>query len=323
MTRKDLATAAGVGVRDVARIEADASCDGEPFRKVLSALGMGLPVEAGVASTGPGGPVPRPLHAHLREMRLALGMTQRQAADAAGIDQTTVAMYESPRRRAVYSARDGAVGALLAAYGVGPEQLRERGLDLGPAPDAGAGAADGIPLHERLRSSRLARGLTQRQVAEVAGVDAATVAMYESQRRRPTRSAVDGAVASILAALGPGVDVPPRPARKTRAMAVGADHAARDMPRVGFALALSGLTATPADAVVEAFREWVQDRWRDPDGLARSWYQPMYSELARSRHDTVEGMREAVEAYWQALAPAIVELASMPDLGGDLRPARR
>jgi transcriptional regulator with XRE-family HTH domain len=108
----------------------------------------------------------------LRQLRRAAGLTQRELAERAGTDHTTIAKYES-RDRIPYVER---LAGLARALGVTPAQLTQ----------TGAGT---------LTELRVVAGLTQASVAERAGLVRSRYAGLE----RGEIASLDPAVAARLA----------------------------------------------------------------------------------------------------------------------------
>jgi len=100
----------------------------------------------------------------LRQLRIAARLTQRELAERTGTDPGTIGKYESGDRTP-YVDR---LAALAAALGVTPGELTRIGFDA-----------------DRLRQLRIAARLTQRELAQRAGTDRATIAEYESGTGAP------------------------------------------------------------------------------------------------------------------------------------------
>jgi len=109
----------------------------------------------------------RTLGDHLRKRRLDLGLLQREAAERIGVHKTTVWLWE--RNRATPEARY--VPAIIRFLGYMPP-----GLD--------------ASFPEALRSARRAAGLTQRQLAKRAHVDASSIRKWELGQTRPLPATV-------------------------------------------------------------------------------------------------------------------------------------
>lgn len=126
----------------------------------------------------------RPFGERLRELRQAKGLSQRDAAALAGCHYTYISMLESQGRTP-----SGKMAKLLldAMEGAEPRgKLRSRDKRT---------AAPG--LGERVRSCRRAAGLTQRDLADRAGVSIMTASMLETSGRKPYTSTLR-AVAAVL-----------------------------------------------------------------------------------------------------------------------------
>ena len=119
----------------------------------------------------------------LKEARLVSGMTQRQAAEAIGVDPNTIYSYEANR----VNPSGPALHALSAVYGKSVEWLYGIEDDL-PASRSWLGnrMMTLYTLGDRLREARLEKGLTLEQAAERVGVRLNTVWSYEKNKFQPS-----------------------------------------------------------------------------------------------------------------------------------------
>jgi transcriptional regulator with XRE-family HTH domain len=118
------------------------------------------------------------LGSHIRSRRLDLGLFQSDVAEQIGVDATTICTWES--------------NASLPAIRYVPAILDFLGYD--PLPPAKT-------LAERLVTARKVLGLSQRGLAQLLGVDPATLQSWEAGEHKPTRASVEK-VERFLEALG-------------------------------------------------------------------------------------------------------------------------
>jgi len=108
-------------------------------------------------------PVLKTVGDHLRKRRLDLGLRQRDVADRLGANTTTITNWE--------------LGHTEPGFGWMPAIIRFLGYD--PRPTAQT-------VGEALRQHRTGRGMTQKELAVVLGVDPSTLARWEHEERVPT-----------------------------------------------------------------------------------------------------------------------------------------
>jgi len=102
---------------------------------------------------------------HLRKRRFDLGLRQVDVAKGLGVNKDTIRNWE--------------VGRAAPALWQWPGIIRL----LGYVPFEVAG--DSLPLLQRLRTYRRARGLSQRKLARLLEVDESTLGHWEQERSRP------------------------------------------------------------------------------------------------------------------------------------------
>lgn len=100
----------------------------------------------------------------MRKRRLDLGLLQREAAARIGVDETTIYNWETHHS----SPQIRHLPRIIAFLGYNPL----------PVPQT---------LPGKLRGTRQALGLSQKDMARRIGVDAATLARWESGKNRPSR----------------------------------------------------------------------------------------------------------------------------------------
>lgn len=114
---------------------------------------------------------------NLRRLRLSANMTQQQLADAIGVDRAAVSQWES----GTAYPRMGKAMKLCDLFGVSLDQL------VGYREDVSAAAGE---IGWSIRSFREERGMTQRQLGEIAGVSGMAVSQWENGRAVPRMGAI-------------------------------------------------------------------------------------------------------------------------------------
>ena len=130
----------------------------------------------------------------VRELRERRGWTQRQLAGRIGCAAGAISDYEVAGS---YPAPEN-LGAIAAALGVPRRQLSALVAKRRPAKRTTA-------FGRLLRETRIARGMTQQQLAEAIGVRSYTVTIYETTNIHPRRAYLPGLIARFAKAL----DLPP------------------------------------------------------------------------------------------------------------------
>jgi transcriptional regulator with XRE-family HTH domain len=134
--------------------------------------------------------------AQLRERGLSLAEIGR----VLGVSKQRVGQILREHRRRPPPVRCGACGALVTAVGISPGD-RDRALCLGCLRQR-----PGAPFGQRLRTHRLAAGLTRTDLARLAGVAPATIAYHEKEgASRPTPGTLRRLTRALAPRLGPVV----------------------------------------------------------------------------------------------------------------------
>jgi transcriptional regulator with XRE-family HTH domain len=121
----------------------------------------------------------------VRQARQARDLTIEQQAQRAGL---TLSTFSDMERDDTRHPRASTLVALARALDMPPFWLV----------DADAGAPDRVTLGQRLRAARLARGLTQAQLATIVTVNVSYLGRLESGRSRTPSFVLLGALAAAL-----------------------------------------------------------------------------------------------------------------------------
>ena len=167
-----------------------------PSPQRLPELARALAVPEGeLAPLLPSRPTPStPFGRAVRELRERRGWNQRQLASRIGCTASLISLYETAGTHPTPEN----LGAVAAALGVPRRRLLALVAERGPAKRATA-------FGRLIRETRIARGMTQRQLAEAAGLRAHQIAMYETTNRHPRERHLPGLIARLAKAL----DLPP------------------------------------------------------------------------------------------------------------------
>jgi transcriptional regulator with XRE-family HTH domain len=122
----------------------------------------------------------------IQRARKAFGASQAALADAIGVTQAAVSGWESDKRQPDNST----LGQIADHLGVTPGYLAFSDSG-GPLPGAN------MTIGSRIRDKRKALKLTQRALAEIAGVDVTTVTRWELDKFRPDEDALSN-IANLL-----------------------------------------------------------------------------------------------------------------------------
>ena len=126
----------------------------------------------------------------LRELRERRGWTQEQLASRVGCTPSVISDYEVAGS---YPAPEN-LRAVAAALGVPRLRLRALVAERGPAKRTTA-------FGRLIRETRLARGMTQQQLAQAIGVAVYTVTVYETTNTYPRERHLPGLIARLAKAL--------------------------------------------------------------------------------------------------------------------------
>ena len=187
LSRHELAQRAGVSHGSIVHYETGRSHP-NPQRIPHLARALDAP-EDELAQLLPPPKETTPFGRTLRELRVRRGLTQRELAAQTGCDVTVIWRYESGRGQSAPQK----LGAIAAALDVPLRQLHALIPELRS------------PFAELLRSTRTARGLTQKRLARAVGLEEKTIAAYENANIHPGKNRLSGLVVRLAKAL----DLPP------------------------------------------------------------------------------------------------------------------
>jgi transcriptional regulator with XRE-family HTH domain len=210
LTRADLAQQAGVTEKAIYYIERGETATPLPATLLAFARVFGVPPESLTGEPSAQPPLATPLARRLRELRQARGLTQRQLAEASGVNRATLQNLELSR---VTRPWQHVIHALADALGVEPNDLTTDVFDPANPKPPKHGQTE-IPIGGRLRELRAERGLSQETLASYAGLSRQGIQKIENGSihvRLSTLQQLALALDVTVADLAPGVELPPEP----------------------------------------------------------------------------------------------------------------
>lgn len=196
LSQAALAKASGLGQGTIARLEGVSP--NPPTTPTLQALAAGLAVDPSVFGLAASSaalpkmkrapPPPGNLGPLLQRLRIRRALTQQQLADLADVSRSTIDRIERGNGASTTTAT---IEALARALQIPPSDFWSQAPDVAPAPLLSSGG----PLLRRLRTER---HLTQRQLADLAGLGYATIQRLERGGGAPTTPATLKALARAL-----------------------------------------------------------------------------------------------------------------------------